>query len=72
MGRAVSIKGYDEEDIKRADRKAHHRSLFDKKEKVKIAQQLCYSKKVIKMIEEAESEIEIEKIMHDARVGLIK
>lgn len=52
-------------------RKGHHKSIY-RKESLEIAQQLCYSKKVIEMIEEAETDEEITNIMHDARLGLIK
>lgn len=69
MGRAVTVKGYDEDKIKNYHK--GHRQKFDKKDHIKIARQLCYGEKVIQMIEEAETVEEIEKILHDARLGLL-
>lgn len=39
-----------------------------KKEAIKIAKDLCYSPEIIYKIEHAESDKEVERILHDARV----
>lgn len=70
MGRAVRTIGYDEEILEPHYRAGHMKTL-DKKGYMDIAKQLCYSQTVIQMIEEAETEKDILKIMHDARNGFI-
>lgn len=70
MGRAVTTRGFVEDILE-----PHYRAGFmkgvDKKGYMNIARELCYSQKVIQMIEEAETEKDILKIMHDARNGLL-
>lgn len=70
MGRQVVIQGYCEKDIQKRY-KGHHKTEY-KKEAKKAARDLLYSQKVIDMIEEAETDHEIDRIMRDARHGLIK
>lgn len=49
----------------------HHNSDY-KYDCIKTAKELCYNEDVIKMIQEAESDAEVSRIMTNARKGLIK
>lgn len=69
MGRQVTIKGYCEDEIQKTY-KAHHKTDY-KMEAKRAAKDLAYGPKVIKMIENAENDEEIRRIMHDARNGLL-
>jgi hypothetical protein len=52
-----------------ADRK--YRLKFDKRQYIQIAKDLRYSEKVLKRLESADDEDSCERIMHDARKGVI-
>lgn len=67
MGRQVIIQGLDEEKLKQPY-KGHHKTDY-RKEAIKAAQELCYDYRIIIMIQNAETEEEITRILHDARTG---
>lgn len=56
--------------MKGANRNQYY-TKFDRREYIQIAKELCYSKEVIKKLEQAEDDNTCSRIMQDARKGVI-